>query len=318
MLLIRCLFYENINTLAQNNKSSVLKRYRMELNRCEIQTPYSQPESKAFLLRWAGSKRKLLATLMEYWTAKELATREAGRYANYIEPFLGSGALFFTAKPKIATIGDTNARLISTFSALKDNPHLIYNHLADYNNTEEHYYATRDQQHNSDDKFKSAARFIYLNRFCFNGLYRTNNTGKFNVPYGGLKSGSLPSLDELSTAATILKTCRILKQDFRNTLLDNANESSFCYIDPPYTKPNKRQRNQYGPNKFDFSDLEDLQQILKILDARGAKFVVSHSDCSEARQILTGWVIRSETVQRTIAANHALRGSSKELLITNN
>src|SRR3954452_19394807 len=133
-------------------------------------------------LRWAGSKKKLLPDLLTYWTA--CAAKK------YFEPFMGSASLFFALQPKTAVLGDTNKELVETFEAVRDSPRAVYSFLSDLAHTKETYYAVRDTWTGCEDRARAAARFIFLNRLCFNGIYRTNADGDFNVPYSGDATGA--------------------------------------------------------------------------------------------------------------------------------
>lgn len=135
-------------------------------------------------LRWAGSKRKIIPILLDLAPAK---------FARYVEPFAGSACLFFALRPAQAILSDINVELINTYQTLKANVEGVIKHLSLLNCGEEEYYRIRSQANSKMTNEKRAARFIYLNRFCFNGLYRTNKQGKFNVPYGAHKAGNLPS-----------------------------------------------------------------------------------------------------------------------------
>ena len=145
----------------------------------DLKTSSAQP-----FIRWAGSKRQHLSLLKSYWSDK---------FSRYVEPFAGSAILFFNLNPKRALLGDINNELISTFETVSDHPTRIHNILSSIPKGRSHYIKLRKVNPYSLCPTKRAARFIYLNRYCFNGLYRTNLKGEFNVPYGGKKSGKLPT-----------------------------------------------------------------------------------------------------------------------------
>ena len=133
-------------------------------------------------LRWAGSKKKQVPTLARFWNCG---------FDRYIEPFMGSACLFFDLQPKDAVLGDINNDLIRTFLAVRDHPRAVANRLTKIPLGKRSYYAIRKQRLSDLDPVEAAARFIFLNRYCFNGLYRTNEAGRFNVPYAPLGTGRL-------------------------------------------------------------------------------------------------------------------------------
>ena len=173
------------------------------------QVPYSsslgETMAKPFL-RWAGSKRQLLTRLIDHWP---------GGNTRYVEPFAGSASLFFELEPPSALLSDINGELISTYQVVCEHPRAVYRSLIRWDNDRTQYYKIRSLQPSDLEILDQAARFIYLNRFCFNGLYRTNGRGDFNVPYGGEKGGSLPSEDLLVSAAAQLSRAELLCGDLR-------------------------------------------------------------------------------------------------------
>jgi DNA adenine methylase len=259
-------------------------------------------------LRWAGSKRKLLPDLQTYWD---------DRCGKYVEPFMGSACLFFAVEPKTAVLGDTNGDLVETFTAVRENPVAVHNYLKPLARNEERYYRVRDSWASAGQRPRTAARFIYLNRLCFNGIYRTNAHGEFNVPYGGEGSGSFPSLKDLTEASLALQTATILKCDFERTL-DFAKSGDFVYLDPPYSVANRRVFKQYGASVFGLSDLERLADRLIELDRGGVLFVLSYAMCGEALRLFGRWRVRRRMTARNVSGFAKHRRRAVELLVTNN
>src|SRR5258708_7755717 len=144
-------------------------------------------------LRWAGSKRQLVKTLSSYWD---------DTFGRYVEPFAGSACLFFHVQPSRAILGDQNEELIATYKEIKCRPEYVAKRLRLLKKSKTTYYRIRKQSVRGLSSIEQAARFIYLNRCCFNGLYRTNLKGEFNVPYGGDGSGSIPSAETLKVCST--------------------------------------------------------------------------------------------------------------------
>src|SRR5712664_3922142 len=181
--------------------------------RCEPPTPP--------FLRWAGSKRQILPILGRYCK---------GGFTRYVEPFAGSACLFFYLAPRAALLGDINAELLSTYKYIRYRPAEVSKFLQKLRKGERQYYKIRSLQPERLSPARRAARFIYLNRFCFNGLYRTNQEGDFNVPYGGRGSGSLPSAGVLKRASELLRRAALVKGDFEN-VLDEVKQGDFVYMD---------------------------------------------------------------------------------------
>jgi DNA adenine methylase len=176
-------------------------------------------------LRWAGSKRKYLAQLAAVYARVDQP---------YIEPFAGSAALFFSAQPRSATLADLNGHLINAMRQVRDRPRELYDELTRLQRSSHAYYAARSQFNRiTPHGLKSAVLFVYLNRNCFNGLWRTNRAGKFNVPYGGTEMGRNPPFELFEACSDTLSRAKLRHQDFRKTI-DEASGDSFIYADPPY------------------------------------------------------------------------------------
>jgi DNA adenine methylase len=180
----------------------------------------------------------------------------------------------------------------------------------------EPYYNIRQKDDSNLPLIDRAARFVYLNRFCFNGLYRTNMDGKFNVPYSASKTGQLPSIDLLSKAAQVLSCAQIATRDFRETLQD-LRAGDFVYMDPPYAVQNRRIFRQYGPECFGINDLADLAFKLPEIDLCGATFLVSYALCEEAMEAFDGWHIQQVPTQRSVAGFSRHRREDIEILVSN-
>ena len=259
-------------------------------------------------LRWAGSKRKLLPLLSSFW--KDDTRR-------YFEPFAGSAQLFYFINPKRAILADLNEKLIGTYQSVKENPKAVHSILQKLPVSKESYYKIREEQSADLLPFEQAARFIYLNRFCFNGLYRTNQLGKFNVPYSGYKTGDLPSIEQLKLVSKVLKDVKLITGDFENVVLRNVTPHDFVYLDPPYAIKNTRIFNQYDPNSFGLEDIERLLVLLTHIDGCGAKFLLSYAYDPFIKKIFSHWKVRTVDIQRNISGFNKHRRISKELLVTN-
>ena len=162
---------------------------------------------------------------------------------------------------------------------------------------------------------KKAARFIYLNRFCFNGLYRTNLKGQFNVPYGGAKAGEVPSEVVLRTCSRLLKGARLIPGDFEK-VLETATPGDFIYMDPPFSVQAKRVFKEYNAAIFNNDDLRRLRTWLELLSARQIDFLVSYAECDEANYLKEGFHSKTISVRRNIAGFTASRQASNEVLVS--
>lgn len=260
------------------------------------------------IFRWAGSKRLSLGKLGIYWRKE---------YSRYIEPFAGSAQLFYSLDPQKAILSDVNKNLIDTYKAIKKSPKEVYHQVIKIPNNETNYYKIRALNPEDLDQVFRAARFIYLNRFCFNGLYRTNLQGKFNVPYSGYRTGGIPDWDSFHESAKVLKKVKFMCSDFNSVILENAMQGDFVYMDPPYAVTNRRIFKQYNAQTFGIMDLERLSDSLTVLENRKVDFVVSYAYCKEALSLFKNWDIRIISTQRFIAGFGKHRKRAKELIVSN-
>ena len=258
-------------------------------------------------LRWAGSKRKLLPVLLDL---------APDTFDRYVEPFAGSACLFFALRPRQALLADINAELVDTYRALKANADSVIEHLALFKCDEHEYYHARSEDTSTMTRARRAARFIYLNRFFFNGLYRTNKRRQFNVPYGGYKSGELPSETLLRSCAAALRHAVVSSRSFQKTL-GEVRTGDFVYLDPPYSIASRRVFNEYSHFSFGEMELRSLRTHLMRLDKLKVPFLVSYGVSREAQELSRGFRARQIVVQRQIAGFAAKRRKSRELLITN-
>ena len=178
------------------------------------------------------------------------------------------------------------------------------------------FYAVRKQIAAEGDSVGVAARLIYLNRFCFNGLYRTNRAGMFNVPYDSSNTGRLPTTAELLDASCALRKCRLAAADFEKALL-RCRRGDLVYLDPPYAVKRRRVFSQYHVGGFGIDDLPRLAALLPRLDDLGVSFVMSYAYCAEALAYFSHWPMRRLVVQRNIAGFAGKRRRAAELLISN-
>jgi DNA adenine methylase len=258
------------------------------------------------LIRWAGSKRRLVPALVE---------RAPASFESYFEPFAGSACLYFSLAPARAILGDRNKALIGMYRTLRSRASYIAGLLDDMPRTKRFYYRLRRQPPDIMSACERAARFIYLNRYCFNGVYRENKKGEFNVPRGTKTSG-LPSLEELQAAARRLRNVDLRACDFSECISD-AKKNDFIYMDPPYAIHRRRHRGEYGYGAFDSYDLDRLVSVARDADRAGAFVLISYADTRKLRQTFKDWHVESIMVGRSVSGFHSERKPVRELLIRN-
>jgi DNA adenine methylase len=279
----------------------------------------NDPRVKPFL-KWAGGKRQLLPAIGKY------IPEDINDYT-YYEPFIGAGAVLFDVQPQKAVINDFNTQLILTYTVIKENLEdlviLLKKH--DAMNNEKYYYEIRNLDRDSE-KFNNltnaekAARLIFLNKTCFNGLYRVNSRGFFNVPYGRYKNPAICEEPVLRHIGNYLNTneVKILNIDFEQAVSDVDN-NSFIYFDPPYHSPNKAGFTGYQADGFGEKEQERLRNVMIKMTRRGAKCLLSNSDTEYIRELYDYEPFEIIPVQakRAINSNSAGRGNVNELLIRN-
>ena len=262
-------------------------------------------------IRWVGGKQKILNQLMPYLPL-DIPTRK------YWEPFVGSGSLFFALHPQEAVLSDANKHLINCYKQVRDNHLLIYKYLRQHaNNTgKEYYYKIRLLYNRKGDSIAQAARFIYLNKTCFNGIFRVNLKGEFNVPYGWKEPPVLPSLELLRSASKALKNVTIYSDSFEKNI-DQITPSDFIYLDPPYPPLNGTSYfTHYTAERFGEKDQNKLVEYIKVVDGKGCKFMLSNADTPLIRKLYSNFFIINLSVTRWITCKKKKHRVS-ELLITN-
>jgi len=259
-------------------------------------------------LRWAGSKKQILPTLASYWDKYD--------FKRYIEPFAGSACLFFYLNPPKAILNDINADLIDTFNQVRNHHCEIGELLKLFPVTKQDYYSIRKQFHHCNNPIEKAAIFIYLNRNCFNGLYRTNNKGEFNVPYGGERSGNLPNAKSLKQYSEVLKNAELSSCDF-SRIFEKLKKGDFIYLDPPYYVEGRRVFREYNKSNFKLNDIERLRECLDLATEKDIAFLVSYAKCPEVEILKQGYQFEHTLVRRNIAGFSKNRRTDEECLISN-
>lgn len=259
-------------------------------------------------IRWAGSKRKLAPMLASLWP---------GDNYRYIEPFMGSACLFFSILPSRALLSDINKELVNTFEEVRKNPFAIYSSIINIPKGANSYYNLRKQNPDFLSPIDRAVRFIFLNRYCFNGLYRTNLKGEFNVPYAKSGTGDFPTKEEFLNVADSLKNVDLRCGDFASVISSEVSKGDFIYLDPPYAVRNKKIFHQYDPKTFGPDDLGRLEDLLSKIDSSGAFFLLSYANSDEAKYYFCKWPLIEIEVQRNIAGFAKHRRKASELLVSN-
>ena len=265
-------------------------------------------------LKWAGGKTKLLDQLLPLLPS-DIEERR------YFEPFLGGGSMFFHLQPQGAMLGDVNAELITTYEAVRACVDDVLEELASLCQSPmsaDTYYQCRERYNGGHmSMVEKAALFIYLNKTCFNGIYRVNKAGLFNVPYGQRKTPYVVEEEALRESSRVLRHAALLPLKYKDTAL-MASHKAFVYFDPPYM-PLSATSNfaTYAKEGFSFEDQKELRELCGTLNARGVKFMVSNSDTPELRELYSMFNLHTITATRSINSKGNGRGAVLELVVTN-
>ena len=257
-------------------------------------------------LRWAGSKKKLLPSLLRLAPAK---------FERYVEPFCGSLCLFVSLKPPRALVGDINEELVHFYRTMRESANLVASLAHELPNDDVTYYMVRSLNPSELAPATRAARFLYLNRYCFNGVYRTNRQGNFNVARGQ-HMGNIPPVDELSAFGELLQNVIVKRCDF-STLMRRAGKGDFVYLDPPYAGRDVRDRGEYGIGAFKSLDIDRLVTEAMAADAKRAKILISYADLPQIRKAFRGWRLSRIDVSRNVSGFSTGRAIVSELVIRN-
>ena len=267
------------------------------------------------ILKWAGGKTQMLGDLLP---------KVPKNYGRYIEPFFGGGAMFFALQPENAIIADSNPELINMYRQVATNVDEVITCLKKYENTAELFYSVREQDWNCLPKAEAAARTIFLNRTCFNGLYRVNSKGEFNVPHGRYANPKICDKDNLLAVSKLLQKVEILCGDFEATG-KYADANTIFYLDPPY-KPisDTSSFTSYATGRFDDAEQIRLRNFCAYITEKQAKFIASNSDPIEQAtglsyfdQLYAQFSIKRVVAPRFINANANNRGLVSEIMISN-
>lgn len=273
--------------------------------RCvKIQNATISADAAPFL-KWAGGKTQLLPELLKY---------VPDEYETYLEPFVGGGALFFRLRPSKAVLADSNHDLMNCYRVVRDNVEALIRELEDYPYSEEFFYQLRSQSFS--DPVLMAARMIYLNRTCFNGLYRVNRQGQFNVPFGRYKNPVICDAERLRAASRALQGVQLICADYKETLETYARPGDFIYIDPPYHPISKYSDfKRYTAEQFYADDQRELASLVRNLVNRGCHVLVSNSYTDFILDLYEGFQVIEVTARRNINKDPNKRSGVKEVII---
>lgn len=236
-------------------------------------------------------------------------------FDRYIEPFCGSACLYLALRPSKAVLADLNPHVIATYTALRENPSSVAAALNNWQPTREGFLLARESDVPMSN-IDAAARFLFLNRFSFNGVYRENRLGKYNVPFGGRRAGRLPSDVELAAFGDSLSGAALYCSDFED-IVALAGEDDFLYLDPPYHYGDTRNRGEYGVGAFTSADLDRLIEALIEASDRGVKVLLSYNRAHQLRGRLAGWKLTYTTVRRSVAGFSSSRILVREYQLRN-
>jgi len=247
------------------------------------------------LLKWVGGKTQLL---------KELIPRIPGRYGRYIEPFLGGGALFFALQPEDAVLADSNPELINLYRTVSNNVEEVIQHLKKHKNTEDDFYRVRSQDWTQLSPEESAARTIYLNKTCFNGLYRVNKKGQFNTPYGRYAKPRILDENNLYSASYFLKRATIVCGDYRDVLREYAKPDDFVFLDPPYLPISEYSDfKRYTKEQFHEKNHVELSEEINRLHKLGCSVILTNSNHPLVHDLYSHYEINVINTKRHISCN---------------
>ena len=260
-------------------------------------------------LKWAGGKTCLLDHLSEFVPSN---------YNRYCEVFVGGGALFFHLSPPEAILSDANFELINCFRTVQKKPNQLIEALRGYKNERAEFYRIRAQNPELLNSVERAARFIFLNKTCFNGLYRVNKLGKFNTPYGNNPRARYPDEETLLAASAILKNATLFCGDFSETIKRHARKKDFFYFDPPYLPISEfSDFKRYTAQQFNEADHIRLAEAFRELHDLGCYVLLSNSYHPKIKELYKGFEQKVVMAPRFINCRGNSRGHVKELLVSN-
>lgn len=285
------------------------------MGKAEDDMAITDPAVKPYL-KWAGGKRQLLPAIQRHIPSS---------FTTYYEPFAGAGAVLFALQPRRAVINDSNGQLIETYTVVRDQLEdlLALLRIHQEQDGQAYYYRLRALDRDAAafsalSPAQRAARLIYLNKTCFNGLYRVNAGGLFNVPYGRYKAPAICDEPTLRAVSRYLQSGRITIKsgDFADAV-KNARSTAFVYFDPPYHSADSTNFTGYQAGGFNESEQTRLRDVYARLSRRGVRCLLSNADTPFIRELYQAYTIETVLASRAINANADGRGRVSEVLIKN-
>lgn len=266
------------------------------------------------VLKWVGGKRQLIPEIEKY----------IPQYTKYYEPFVGGGAVLFHLQPKKAVINDLNSELMNVYEVIKSNVEELIEDLAKHQKVASYFYDIREMDRDKEkysklSSIEKASRIIYLNKTCYNGLFRVNRAGEFNTPFGNYKNPNIVNEITLRAVSNYFNKAEItfLNVDFEEAV-SGIRKGSFVYFDPPYD-PVSDSANFTGYNKggFDREEQKRLKRLCDTLDKRGVKFLLSNSATDFIKDLYKDYKVEIIQAKRAINSKADLRGEVDEVLVRN-
>ncbi|MEC9465015.1 MAG: DNA adenine methylase [Myxococcota bacterium] len=258
-------------------------------------------------LKWAGGKTQLLPKILQ---------RFPENFNRYHEPFVGGGAVFFNLEPRSCTLSDINADLVTTYTALRDDVDGVIENLKQHRAEEAYYYSVRDEMVSGLSETEAAARIIFLNRTCFNGLYRVNRSGKFNVPFGRYANPTICNEANLRAVSEALQDVKIRHESVFQ-IGRRVRRGDLVYFDPPYDPISKTASfTAYAKGGFGDAEQERLAQLFRRFAERGVHVVLSNSDTPFIRSLYKDFRIDKVYARRAINSRADRRGPVGEVLVS--
>jgi len=267
------------------------------------------------VLKWVGGKRQLLNVLLPLLPNK---------FITYCEPFIGGGALFFNLQPKKAYVNDINDELIRVYNVIKNDVDALIAELQCFENDADYFYAVRDWDRDKDKYYalpaiRKAARILYLNKTCYNGLFRVNSAGEFNSPFGSYRNPNIVNAPTLRAVSSYLNTADIhlTSLDYEDVLNDLP-KGSFVYLDPPYDPVSDTSSfTGYSKGGFSRDDQIRLRECCDRLHSRGLKFMLSNSATTFIKEQYSDYHITVVQAKRAVNSDAAKRGEVDEVVVRN-
>lgn len=267
-------------------------------------------------LKWVGGKRQIMSSIVD------LLPTEINKL-NYVEPFIGGGALLFHLQPKVAVINDFNLELINVYMVVKNNLEDLLIDLQKHKNEADYFYYLRGldriEEFQKLSNVQRASRIIYLNKTCFNGLYRVNNAGEFNAPFGRYKNPNIINAPTLKAVNKYLNSNEIslITGDYAD-VLNNISKNTFVYLDPPYHPLTEGSSfTGYVQGGWNIYDQIKLREVCDELNKKGVKFLLSNSSTDFIKEQYNAYEINIVKANRSINSNGEKRGEVEEVLIRN-